>query len=367
LSEKNNQNGIFRSGINRIFKILLILLPLAFAGNIIYTLISTEFDTLSRLLHFNIGFLLLAVLLSILPWFAQSARIIIWSRVFKKPVAPIQAFQAVLSSDLAAAATPTMLGGGYAKAGYLVSYGYSAGEATIITLLGTIEDAVFFAIALPTAVIWSRAWDNPYVGKAGANLISHWPIVLTVGATLLIMVFILNKFGKSKSSAAAERSLRVRIFETLQKYKFDLKTASKLIILKGKSSFVLAVIAAGIGWCSRYGAITALVLGLGIKADPILFFLLQWVVFTTMTMIPTPGAIGGAEVSFALIYNGLIPSFAIPVVTSGWRFMTFYLPVGLGSILFSLINSKGIIKNQKDIIIQKEEIKPAVYGESPGK
>jgi uncharacterized membrane protein YbhN (UPF0104 family) len=319
----------------------LILLPLAFAGNIIYTLISTEFNTLYRLIHINIGFLLLAVLLSILPWFAQSSRIVIWSRVFKKPVTSIQAFQAVLSSDLAAAATPTMLGGGYAKAGYLVSYG--------------------------SAVIWSRAWDNPYVSKAGANLISHWPVVLTVVATLLIIIFILNKFGKSKTSASAKRSLQVRIFETLQRYKFDLKTASKLILLKGKSSFVLAVIAAGIGWCSRYGAITALVLGLGIEADPILFFLLQWVVFTTMTMIPTPGAVGGAEVSFALIYNGLIPSFAIPVVTSGWRFMTFYLPVGLGSILFSLINSKDITKKRKDIIIKHEEIKPAVYSENPGK
>jgi uncharacterized protein (TIRG00374 family) len=367
MPNNNQNNGIIRTRINHIFKILLILLPLAFAGNIIYTLISTEFNTLYRLIHINIGFLLLAVLLSILPWFAQSSRIVIWSRVFKKPVTSIQAFQAVLSSDLAAAATPTMLGGGYAKAGYLVSYGYSAGEATIITLLGTIEDAAFFAIALPTAVIWSRAWDNPYVSKAGANLISHWPVVLTVVATLLIIIFILNKFGKSKTSASAKRSLQVRIFETLQRYKFDLKTASKLILLKGKSSFVLAVIAAGIGWCSRYGAITALVLGLGIEADPILFFLLQWVVFTTMTMIPTPGAVGGAEVSFALIYNGLIPSFAIPVVTSGWRFMTFYLPVGLGSILFSLINSKDITKKRKDIIIKHEEIKPAVYSENPGK
>jgi len=366
MSGNYQNNSIFANGVRRIFKILLILLPLAFAGNIAYTMISTEFDSLDRLLHFNAGFLLLAVVLSIIPWFAQSARIIIWSRVFKKPVSPIQAFQAVLSSDLAAAATPTMLGGGYAKAGYLVSYGYSAGEATIITLLGTIEDALFFAIGLPAAIIWSRAWDNPYVSKAVANLISHWPVVLAVVAILLTIILILNKFGKAKTSAP-RRNLRIRIFESLQKYRLDLKTASKLILSRGKSAFVLTVIAAGIGWCSRYGAISALVLALGLKADFVLFFLLQWVVFTTMTMIPTPGAVGGAEVSFALIYNGLIPSFAIPVVTSGWRFLTFYLPVGLGAVLFSLINGKSMIRKQKNIITPQEEIKTAVYSESPGK
>jgi len=366
MRDNNQNNGIFANGVRRIFKILLILLPLAFAGNIAYTMISTEFDALGRLLQFNAGFLLLAVVLSIIPWFAQSARIIIWSRVFKKPVSPLQAFQAVLSSDLAAAATPTMLGGGYAKAGFLVSYGYSAGEATIITLLGTIEDALFFAVALPAAVIWSRAWDNPYVSKAGSNLISHWPVVLTVVVALLLIIYALNKIGKTKTSTH-QRSLGARIFETLQKYRLDLKTASRLILSKGKSSFVLAVIAAGIGWCARYGAISALVLALGLKADVVLFFLLQWVVFTTMTMILTPGAVGGAEVSFALIYNGLIPSFAIPVVTSGWRFLTFYLPVGLGAILFSLINGKSMIRKQKNIIIPQEEIKTAVYSESPGK
>ncbi len=56
-----------------------------------------------------------------------------------------------------------------------------------------------------------------------------------------------------------------------------------------------------------------------------------------MTMIPTPGAMGGAEVSFAIIYNGLIPASVLPVAVSAWRFITFYLLIGLGSLLFSIM------------------------------
>ncbi|UCE65412.1 MAG: flippase-like domain-containing protein [Candidatus Zixiibacteriota bacterium] len=369
----NPDNNKYRLKINRLFRIILVILPLAFAGNIIYALLSSELDMLSELLEFKIGYLFLAAFLCIVPWSAQSSRVIIWGRVFKKPVSPLQALQVVLSSDIAAAATPTLLGGGYAKAGYLVSYGFSAGEATIITLLGTIEDAIFFMIALPAAILWSRAWDNPYVQKAGAGLISHWPAVLIVAAIISAVFIALKKIGKSKNpdtslkSSINKVSVGHKILSALRNYKTDLVSAMKFAITRGKISFVLAVMAAGIGWCSRYGAISALVLGLGLDADPVLFFLLQWVVFTAMTMIPTPGAIGGAEVSFALVYGGLIPSFAIPIVTSGWRFITFYLPVGLGSLIFALLGGANLKKKNNINVVEKEDIKAAVYSDSTGK
>jgi uncharacterized protein (TIRG00374 family) len=353
--------------------VILIILPLAFAGNIIYTLLSSEINTFSELLEFKIVYLVLAAILCMVPWFTHSTRIIIWSRVFKKPVTGKQAFKAVLSADIAAAATPTMLGGGYAKAGYLISYGFSAGEATIITFIGTIEDAAFFMIALPVSIIWSRAWDNPYVQKAGAQLISHWPMVLIVAAVICVVFMGLNRFGRFRSKDRASNSLkekktiRQKIITSLRRYKKDLVFATKFAITRGKLSFLLTVTAAGIGWCSRYGAITALVVGLGFEADPVLFFLLQWVVFTTMTMVPTPGAIGGAEFSFALIYNGLIPSFAIPIVTSAWRFITFYLPAGLASLIFALLEGADFKKKKEIIVIDKEDVKPAVYVESTGK
>ena len=38
-----------------------------------------------------------------------------------------------------------------------------------------------------------------------------------------------------------------------------------------------------------------------------LFFLLQWVIFTVMVFVPTPGASGGAEAAFLLVYSALLP------------------------------------------------------------
>lgn len=341
------------ANLKRLLKIILIILPLAVAGNIIYVIIATEPGFLYHLDSINGWYLALAVALVFLPWLAQASRIFIWGKVFKREIKPGQAFRTVLAAEIGAAVTPTMLGGSYAKLGFLIGYGFSAAEATLVTFLGTLVDGVFFAIALPISLYWSRAWENPYVASAWRGLISNWPTALIVIALLLVILFIIRKlnltFNKSnlESSEELPRGFVPRTIARIERFRSDFFSAAGFVLHKGKGAFAACVLVAGIGWCGRYGAISALVFGLGYPVDPVLFFLLQWVVFTTMTMIPTPGAIGGAEVSFALIYNGLIPSGLIPIATSVWRFITFYLTVGLGSLIFSLIGIKSANRQMK--------------------
>jgi hypothetical protein len=324
-------------------KILLIIIPLAVAGNIIYVIIATDPDILKYLNKFDGRYLALAILLVFLPWVAQLLRILIWGRVFKKSIRPAQAFKTVLAAEVGAAITPTLLGGGYAKLGFLIGYGFSAAEATLVTFLGTLVDGVFFAIALPISLYWSRAWENPHVLHAWRGLISNWQIALIVIALFLTILLIIKKMNLTfnRNNLGTRETLpqgfAPRIVARIERFRADVSSAAGFAIRKGKGAFAACVLIAGIGWCGRYGAISALILGLGYPVDPVLFFLLQWVVFSTMTMIPTPGAIGGAEISFALIYNGLIPPAIIPIATSAWRFLTFYLPVGLGSLIFSLM------------------------------
>jgi uncharacterized protein (TIRG00374 family) len=341
------------ANLKRLLKIILIILPLAVAGNIIYVIIATEPGFLYHLTNFNGWYLTLAVVLVFLPWLAQTSRILIWGRVFKREIKSGQAFKTVLAAEIGAAVTPTILGGGYAKLGFLIGYGFRAAEATLVTFLGTLVDGVFFAIALPISLYWSRAWENPHVVRAWRGLFSNWPTALIVIGLLLVILFIIRKlnltFNKSnlESSEELPRGFVPRAIARIERFRLDFFSAAGFVLYKGKGAFAACVLVAGIGWCGRYGAISALIFGLGYPVDPVLFFLLQWVVFTTMTMIPTPGAIGGAEVSFALIYNGLIPSAIIPIATSAWRFITFYLTVGLGSLIIFLIRIKFADRQMK--------------------
>lgn len=56
-----------------------------------------------------------------------------------------------------------------------------------------------------------------------------------------------------------------------------------------------------------------------------------------MNAVPTPGAIGGAEALFALLYRPFLPAGSIALVMAGWRFFTFYLPAVFGATALSAI------------------------------
>jgi uncharacterized protein (TIRG00374 family) len=56
------------------------------------------------------------------------------------------------------------------------------------------------------------------------------------------------------------------------------------------------------------------------------------------TFIPLPGAIGGAEVLFYLIYDGIFSSAKTNVALLTWRIYTFYFPIIVGVILLKFVN-----------------------------
>jgi uncharacterized membrane protein YbhN (UPF0104 family) len=77
---------------------------------------------------------------------------------------------------------------------------------------------------------------------------------------------------------------------------------------------------------------------LHVPVHPVEFFLFQWLVFTVMTFTPTPGGSVGAEAAFYFIYQSYIPGEIVALATAGWRFLTYYFQLGLGTIIFSVLN-----------------------------
>jgi uncharacterized protein (TIRG00374 family) len=346
---KFRQNGFLSLkdfDFGRIFKPLAVIIPLAIAADIIYVLASSKLRILGDLIHFHIFYLVLAAALVLVPWFSQMIRLIIWSRAFKKPLHPVQALQTAIVTELGNALTPTSTGGGYFKLGFLIGYGFAPGQAALLTFLGTIEDAVFFAIALPLSLILSHAWNDPYVVVAFRNLTSHWPVVTAIIGAIIIAYLVVFKWkliyphgvsSEEEKQPSWIQRIRTRFYNYLEQF----FSAGRFVLRNGKTRLGLCTILSGIGWCCRYGAISALVLGLGYKADPVLFFLLQWVVFSTMILVPTPGAIGGAEFTFGLVFSGAAPAPILPVLIGAWRFVTFYMLVSIGSI-FMAVTGTGL-------------------------
>jgi glycosyltransferase 2 family protein len=325
-----------------LFRTALVLVPIGVLGNIVFSFWMTDRAVFAAMLEFPRRYLALAVALALLPWLMNTLRLYIWTRFFGFPISLRDSYQITLAMDLGAAVSPTAVGGGLFRWGLLVQRGVSPGAAASLTTLPTLEDAIFFLIALPVAIYLSTSWDLPVFRQLGPvvenNVQLFAPILF--GVLFLLWVGARLTLSGGLGDRLRERGLRwvARTRRRLRVAWDDGREIFRVIARRGKLWFALSLSLTAIHWIARYSVISALAAFLGAPVDPILFWVLQWVVFSLMALIPTPGAVGGAEASFYLIYSAFLPDGVLGVATAGWRFLTFYLQLGLAAILFTVMN-----------------------------
>ncbi|MBR9990682.1 MAG: flippase-like domain-containing protein [Gemmatimonadetes bacterium] len=323
------------------FRIALLVLPVGVLGNIAYTWFATDRSLLGSLHALPRAYLLAALALALTPWITGSLRLLIWSRFLDYRVPLVEVLRMTLVIDLGSAVSPTAIGGEAFRWGMLVRHGVAPGHAATLALLPKLEDAVFFMIAIPAAIVWTTAWRLPVVASSTRLLSEN--VLTVVGLALVVMIvsWLLGRAAlRGHVGARARRSgLRLwgRTRRRLRRTLRDARSSARFIAVGGKSWFAVTLTLTALHWIARYSVITALALFLGVPFDPVLFWLLQWVVFTMMSFVPTPGATGAAEVAFTAVYATLLPSGFIGIATAAWRMFTFYVPVGLAALLFPLL------------------------------
>jgi uncharacterized protein (TIRG00374 family) len=187
---------------------------------------------------------------------------------------------------------------------------------------------------VPISLTVSSSWNLPIVknviGRLGHP--SFW-----VALSALCVVACIIAVLASRSGGLLQRFPMVHTFTDRFKASFKNFAATyHTIIRDGKSILALTMLLTSIQWICRYSVVTLVLMSLGIAAQPVLFMALQVIVFALMTFVPTPGGAGGAEAMFSLLYRPLLPDGAIGVVTTCWRFLTFYFLLLLASLLFLL-------------------------------
>lgn len=351
-------------GLDRIFRTALLIIPIGVIGNVGFSLLVTEREMLRSVTEYPRVYLLLALGLGVLPWFTGSLRLLVWTRFLGHRVRFKDTFEITLATMLGAAVSPTAIGGGLFKWGQLVQRGVSPGAAASLTLLEPFEDAVFFAIALPAAIVITASWQLPVFGAAAGEVSRNLPPVLigtlaiALATWLVVRTILKGVFGRKTQRKGQRFLLRMR--RRLTTAWVDARTVYQLIGKTGKARFAFTLTLTAIHWISRYSVISALVAFLGAPVQPVLFWLLQWIVFTLATVIPTPGAAGGAEAAFFVIYSPFLPSGIMGLATAGWRFFTFYLLLLLAAIVYILL---GGARKRRPLMVVDQAVLSEVHNE----
>lgn len=325
----------------RVFRTALVVVPLGLLGNIVYALLATDPEAVAAATEFPPGYLLLAVALALVPWITNTLRLLVWTRMLELRFRVMDAFRATLATEMGAAVSPTAVGGELFRWGVLVRRGVPPGTAASIVTLPSFEDGLFFLVAIPAALVFTASWRHPLLLEAAGALQERAGLVVT-GLLVFVLVgwglgraILRGRIGRRPRRSALRLVARLR--RKLRRWWREARIVFRLIVRRGKARFALNVGLSAVQWAARYSVVTALIAFLGAPVEPVLFWLFQWIVFTLMTFMPTPGATGGAEAAFTLLYAGLLPTGIIGLATAGWRFLTFYLQVGLAAILLLLL------------------------------
>ena len=118
----------------------------------------------------------------------------------------------------------------------------------------------------------------------------------------------------------------------------DMKSNFKFVFSDGKLRMLIGIIVLFAQWMSKFSVLLVILHAFDIDFDAIQVYIRQWVVYVTMLFIPTPGASGGAEASFLLIFGKSIPSDISFLIVSLWRFFTYYYLLIAAVSIYSTIS-----------------------------
>jgi glycosyltransferase 2 family protein len=329
-------------GFDRVLRMALFLVPFGVLGNLALSWFATDHDVLRALGRLDLRYLWLALFLALFPWVTNTLRLLVWARFIGHRVSFRDMFRVTLGAELSSSVFPTSTGGEVFRWGMMVQKGIPQGQAASIVTLGYLEDLAFFGMAIPVAIVLSRAWELPVLRTLGDQLQGQALVVVLVAVAIgFALRFLLRAALKGTlGERPRRRSLRftARLKRRFRRTWHDFRMVYVLVAERGKSRFLLTFLITAVQWSCRYSVATAVAYFLGSPVDPVQFFLLQWVIFTAMLFIPTPGATGGAEAAFYLVYQALLPAGLIGIATALWRLMTFYVQLALGSVIFLVFN-----------------------------
>ena len=309
-----------------ILKRVFLFLPFLVLVNIAFAFFTTDIKSFYKLNSFSLYYFNISILLGLAPWLTHSLKIYIWCLYLKYKISYLECIRIAIGSDLGAAISPTAVGGSPVRAAMLIADGVKPADSIFMSLVATVEDTFFLIFSFVALLLALDATDTALLKFLDIKYISlslFYYLLIIIPVFYVLYITVLYRFNWIRQT--------INWFRALTK---DILIVFKQVLKNGKSIFTISFILNILQWMSRYVIIYTLLLSLGVDVSFFETLLLGWFVYFVILFIPTPGATLGAEAAFYLIFASLLSNDLIGVITFGWRFLTFYLQLTLGIIIF---------------------------------
>ncbi len=327
---------------------LVFVVGLGIIAHLVFLLLTNEQNVFQYLQRIELYYIVLILCCLLYNWIGHAFRLMIWTRYLGQGFNFRQALKIAIYTELGAAITPTLIGGGPIKLALLMKQGISTGKAGFLTLLNGFEDFIMYSIIVIIAFFHAKQ-SIFKIFRSILQFVQENILQASIGMALLLSLILLSK--------------KYKIFKSVklipQKYKTawsDLKheltdgwsemiSCFKQIQKTGLKQLLSSVFILFTQWMSKFSVLLILLLALDIDFKPFQVYLQQWIVYLTMIFIPTPGASGGAEATFFLLFEKQLPKDLLPLIISTWRFFMYYLML---FVAVSIIQALRLFDNKKN-------------------
>lgn len=239
-------------------------------------------------------------------------------------------------------------------------YGFGVGTAVLVEKYALYQVSVTFLAILGTIlsiVTLHRSLD------AAKWLIGVGLIVNIAGVVLIFILAFNANVARAIMLGCVKILVKLHIFKNYEKYyekveRFIKEYSLAIDELKKHKKETMGLFLVSLVQILIFYAVSYCVyLALGFNTESAFTIIcLQSILYVAVAFIPTPGAAGGAEAGFLLIFGSIYGPTA-PIAMILWRIITFYFIILFGGIYLS-INSMKSRKKEKKII--EEDIEKTV-------
>lgn len=338
---KDNKKSRFLKFLKSYSNVIYLILLTSITALIIVTQVDTKLF-IETIQQTKVGFLLLGILCIFIYWILEAYML---SKLIRRenPSEKFSfAFTLTIIGQYYNLLDPSSSGGQPLQL-YEMSkknYGLGAGTAVLVQKYALYQVTITFLAITATIFTITELHQSLIAAK--------WLIVigltLNIAAVFFIFTLIFSpKAGKKILLSGGKLLLKLHILKNPEKYykKVDHFVGEyKLAIKSFKSQkgetlrlFLVSVVQMVIFYSVTYWVYLSLGLN---STNALTIICLQAILYVAVAFIPTPGAAGGAEAGFLLIFGPIYGVVNAPIAMILWRIISFYFILIFGAVYLSL-------------------------------
>lgn len=329
----------------------IILLIITFI--VLFFILKDNFPSIiSTLAKVNIGWLFISLLVIFLYYLFRSVSVLMLIRKYHEKFPLKKILKLMVVMQFANGVTPLNSGGQPLTIYLLKRNGVKVSDGTTVML----QDFLFYQLALVTYGILAILLNLKF------KFLNNDPVI----TSLIIIGFVANSFIAftlilvSKAKRFTKKILRVIVKflskikiiknrdQVIEKYSNSLDNFynSVKFIKNHKSLLFKSYICNFIALTFYYVVPIFILFSIGnfVSFNAIEAIVSTAYVFIIASFIPIPGATGGIEYAFMSIFGSFIGGATLGTVLIIWRFITYYLIMIIGAIIFIYLSKEGEIK-----------------------